>query len=133
LISIIRLQSHLAMRVSVSTEELTPCTRLLDLCNVSLVHRFKSPAWFKVIREHVAGAYLSQQQEGVLFEAIVGLKTGEAVVFCPSALVEVRDYDNVAQPLKDGVRSHLALRCRTAWARSCCMRLRRGHSTDTPT
>ena len=54
-----------------------------------------------MLRSHLAGARLSDgQSEEELFEMIVGLQTGAAFVFCPSAMLDV--YDNDIQLLKDG-------------------------------
>lgn len=67
---------------------------LLDLCNVTIVHRFTSPAWFAAIKKHIAGASMSDDGEAKsafsdqLFQQIVKLKTGEALVFCPTALLD---------------------------------------------
>ncbi|KAI1628777.1 hypothetical protein EDD37DRAFT_19525 [Exophiala viscosa] len=90
LVSIIRQQRHLASRVIVATQEPTLAPSLMDLCNVSIVHRFNSPAWFKVLKEHLAGASLSNDHDGEeLFQTIVGLQTGHALVFCPTASLDV--------------------------------------------
>lgn len=97
-ISIVRQQRHLATRIIVATQEPTLAPRLLDLCNVSIVHRFNSPAWFGVLRAHLAGARSGDDHLNKdLFEMIVGLQTGEALIFCPSALLDVQD--NSVQPL----------------------------------
>ncbi|KIW73164.1 hypothetical protein PV04_01302 [Phialophora macrospora] len=94
LISIVRQQRHLATRIIIATQEPTLAPSLLDLCNVSIVHRFNSPAWFEVLRQHLAGARLCHdRRDTALFETIVGLKTGQALVFCPSAMLDVSDQD----------------------------------------
>ncbi|EXJ85552.1 hypothetical protein A1O1_05916 [Capronia coronata CBS 617.96] len=103
LISLIRQQRHLATRVVIATQEPTLSPSLLDLCNLSIVHRFNSPAWFQILEEHLAGARLSSDSKKIeLFEAIVGLRTGEALIFCPSALLDVDGNDNEVDSLKDG-------------------------------
>ncbi|KAF5679595.1 P-loop containing protein [Fusarium heterosporum] len=117
LLSVIRLQRHLGTRVVLSTQEPTISPKLLDLCSTVIVHRFTSPAWFTTLKRHLAGVSIGseaekeardreippgQQRNGVgtshwqldirnedLFSHIVGLKTGEALLFCPSALVDV--------------------------------------------
>ena len=67
---------------------------LLDLCNVTIIHRFTSPAWFQAIKKHIAGATVvlagskSSSENDQLFHQIVQLKTGEALVFCPTALLD---------------------------------------------
>jgi hypothetical protein len=118
LLSVIRLQRHLGTRVVLSTQEPTVSPKLLDLCSTVIVHRFTSPAWFTTLRRHLAGVSLGFEAkrdnrggevEGCtngeknngdlssshlnikyedLFTHIVGLGTGEALLFCPSALVD---------------------------------------------
>lgn len=94
LLSIIRQQRHLGARVMVATQEPTMSPALLDLCNVTIVHRFTSPAWFEAIKKHIAGASMSDDGEAKsvftdqLFQQIVKLKTGEALVFCPTAILD---------------------------------------------
>ncbi|KAL2020478.1 hypothetical protein VTK56DRAFT_8363 [Thermocarpiscus australiensis] len=55
LLATIRLQRHLGARVVVSTQEPTVSAALLDLCSVTVVHRFTSPAWLAALRRHLAG------------------------------------------------------------------------------
>ncbi|WZH44045.1 P-loop containing protein [Fusarium acuminatum] len=118
LLSVIRLQRHLGTRVVLSTQEPTVSPKLLDLCSTVIVHRFTSPAWFTTLRRHLAGvslgfeagkdnrdaevergtkdekskgelssSYLNIKYED-LFTHIIELGTGEALLFCPSALVD---------------------------------------------
>jgi hypothetical protein len=95
MLSLIRQQRHLATRVIIATQEPTLSPNLLDLCNVTIVHRFTSPAWFKMLRSHLAGAVIGASNESKtfsddsMFSRIVCLKTGEALVFCPSAILDV--------------------------------------------
>ncbi|KAI1490212.1 hypothetical protein F5X96DRAFT_694949 [Biscogniauxia mediterranea] len=89
LLATIRLQRHLGVRVVVSTQEpggVSP--RLLDLCSATVVHRFTSPAWMGVLRGHLAARDGGQQQ---LFDEVVSLKVGEALLFAPSALVGMEE------------------------------------------
>jgi len=78
----------------IATQEPTMSPALLDLCNVTIVHRFTSPAWFAAIRKHIAGASIGDYGEprsvfsDQLFQQIVKLKTGEALVFCPTAILD---------------------------------------------
>jgi hypothetical protein len=122
LLSTIRLQRHLGTRVIISTQEPTVSTDLLDLCSVTIVHRFSSPAWMETLRQHLAGASKwtkdtdtaesdsdadtsssVQENSGVrpldldmsnltteLFSAIVSLRPGEALLFAPSAVIDVK-------------------------------------------
>ncbi|EXJ64398.1 hypothetical protein A1O7_00734 [Cladophialophora yegresii CBS 114405] len=96
LTSIVRQQRHLGTRIMIATQEPTLAPSLLDLCNVSTVHRFNSPAWFEVLHQHLAGARLCHdRRDTALFEMIVGLRTGEALVFCPSAMLDVSAEDEI--------------------------------------
>ncbi|KAF2212286.1 hypothetical protein CERZMDRAFT_41612 [Cercospora zeae-maydis SCOH1-5] len=92
LLTTIREQRHNATRVVIATQEPTISTDLLDLCSVSMVHRFTSPAWFAAIRGHLGGAskMLKDGEEiGGIFERIVELNVGESLVFCPGAFVKI--------------------------------------------
>ncbi|KAF4454844.1 hypothetical protein F53441_2714 [Fusarium austroafricanum] len=86
---------------------------LLDLCSITIVHRFTSPVWLHVLRRHLAGATdnsgvhergelqtpdQNQQDmpatnqyrtipEHELFTNIVQLRIGEAFLFAPSGIV----------------------------------------------
>lgn len=62
---------------------------LLDLCNVSIIHRFNSPEWYRTIKNHLAGAHADANDKDKLFTEIVKLSTGEALVFCPTAVLKM--------------------------------------------
>lgn len=83
LIAIVRQQRHFNSRVVVATQEPTVSAEFLDLCNVSIVHRFTSPQWFNTIKDHLAAAHADSH----LFDTIVKLKTGQALVFSPTAII----------------------------------------------
>lgn len=70
---------------------------LLDLCNVSIVHRFNSPEWFKALSKHLAG--VANGSSDGLFREIVKLSTGECLVFCPTAVLSMES--SRPQPLQD--------------------------------
>ena len=55
LLTTIREQRHKAARIIISTQEPTISPKLLDLCSVTVVHRFTSPDWLKALRNHLAG------------------------------------------------------------------------------
>lgn len=55
LLSTIRLQRHLGARILISTQEPTISPKLLDLCSVTVVHRFTSPDWLNALKRHLAG------------------------------------------------------------------------------
>ncbi|EFQ36041.1 uncharacterized protein GLRG_11185 [Colletotrichum graminicola M1.001] len=137
LLSTIRLQRHLGVRVLISTQEPTVSTKLLDLCSMTVVHRFTSPDWLHTLRGHLAGvssvlSAMPEQQDlggevspvvvgdknaaGELFAKIVSLQTGQALVFAPSAIIGLGDQKNGAvaaiqrlahRPLLVKVRSRL--------------------------
>ncbi|KAK8038566.1 hypothetical protein PG993_006977 [Apiospora rasikravindrae] len=104
LLSTVRLQRHVGARIVVATQEPTVSSALLDLCSVTIIHRFTSPAWLRALQAHVAlpvqnqvttrcrdrpslDQTLSNREE--LFGEIVRLKTGEAFIFAPSAAVSI--------------------------------------------
>lgn len=110
LLSTIRLQRHQGCRVIIATQEPSVSPALLDLCSVTIVHRFTSPAWLKVLQRHLAGAgaasaVLAKKEDDApreggegdgddnglaeLFSQIVRLRVGEALLFAPSAAVDV--------------------------------------------
>ncbi|KAH6666530.1 hypothetical protein F5X68DRAFT_177017 [Plectosphaerella plurivora] len=143
LLGIIRLQRHLGARIIISTQEPTVSPKLLDLCSVTIVHRFTSPDWLRTLQGHLAGvSYMSagSDESGTpideanlyrgavrplalggknagmeLFAKIVSLRTGEALVFSPSAIIDLRgegdaqadDIDTKAQVIR---LAHRALR-----------------------
>lgn len=92
MLSIIRQQRHLAARVIIATQEPTLSPSLLDLCDVTVVHRFSSPAWYKALHGHLASAVGrdagSKDDNEDIFAKVVRLKTGEALVFCPAAVLD---------------------------------------------
>ncbi|PTB43534.1 hypothetical protein M441DRAFT_135575 [Trichoderma asperellum CBS 433.97] len=117
LLSNIRLQRHLGLRVIISTQEPTISPKLLDLCSVTIVHRFTSPDWLQSLKKHLAGASISLLSKDPspsngcsngeydknslvaglnpndfamkLFSKIVALRRGQALLFCPSAMIDV--------------------------------------------
>ncbi|EEP81237.1 predicted protein [Uncinocarpus reesii 1704] len=63
LLTIIRQQRHLGTRVIIATQEPTLSPKLLDLCDVTVVHRFSSPEWYKTLEGHLAGAVVGATEE----------------------------------------------------------------------
>lgn len=100
LTNVIRLQRHTGTRVLIATQEPTLSPELIDLANVTFVHRFLSPAWYEVLKKHLAGAnkHVSANSNESLFETIVNLQTGESLMFCPTALVSV-DKNSSNEPI----------------------------------
>jgi hypothetical protein len=106
LLRTVREQRHQAVRVVVATQEPSINPQLLDLCSITMVHRCTSPAWFAVLKKHIAALYLNsllssmavgagdttagvQKDDKALFREIVTLKLGESLLFCPTAAVAV--------------------------------------------
>lgn len=107
LLSTIRLQRHLGARIIISTQEPTISPDLLDLCSVTIAHRFTSPEWMRSLKAHLAAAApdMTEAEPGdrdadaisgakaltsaTIFKKIVGLEVGEALLFSPSAMVGV--------------------------------------------
>lgn len=54
LLTSIRVQRHIGTRVFISTQEPTISPALLDLCSITIVHRFSSPEWLRCLRQHIA-------------------------------------------------------------------------------
>ncbi|KAJ3967831.1 hypothetical protein EV361DRAFT_462620 [Lentinula raphanica] len=83
LLSLTRQQRHLGMRVIISTQEPTVVNPvLLDLCTVTILHRFSSPAWWAHLERHVSADF----SDSDAFDKVVRLQTGEAIVLAPSGL-----------------------------------------------
>jgi hypothetical protein len=129
LLSTVRLQRHLGARIFVSTQEPTIAPAFLDLCTVTIIHRFSSPAWLRVLEAYIAimqrqehdptdqrNGYLASEKEGTrrLFENIIRLNTGEAFVFAPSATVAIGGFECSSTtgsrrfPIKVKIRSRLS-------------------------
>ncbi|KAI3337164.1 hypothetical protein HD806DRAFT_528741 [Xylariaceae sp. AK1471] len=90
LTAIIRQQRHTGTRVLIATQEPTLSPELIDLANATFVHRFLSPAWHEILKKHLAGANRQHSGNGnPLFDTIVALRTGEALLFCPTAHVDI--------------------------------------------
>lgn len=90
LTSIIRQQRHTGTRVIIATQEPTLSPDLIDLCNATFVHRFLSPMWYEVLKKHLAAARDQEYRaSGSLLETIVTLRTGEALLFCPTAQLDL--------------------------------------------
>lgn len=103
LLKSVREQRHQGTRIVIATQEPGLDTALLDLCSIIMVHRCSSPAWFAVLKKHVASLYLhtdeddqggkklsNKSSEQALFRQVVELKLGECLLFCPTAAVEFK-------------------------------------------
>lgn len=106
LLRTVREQRHQAARIVIATQEPSINTQLLDLCSITMVHRCTSPAWFNVLKKHIAALYLNlhspsqanargdektvgAKDDTALFLEIVRLKLGESLLFCPTAAVKM--------------------------------------------
>ncbi len=106
LLATIRLQRHLATRIIIATQEPTISPQLLDLSTMTIVHRFTSPEWLRTLETHLAGASAllggggNKRNIREIFETIVNLDVGQALLFSPSAMLRV-----AAEGTIDGVKS----------------------------
>ena len=96
LLSVIRLQRHLATRVIIATQEPTISPKLLDLCSMTIVHRFTSPTWLQALRSHLAGVFSFEDDDQgrdikEIFNKIVNLEAGEALLFSPSTMLSLTE------------------------------------------
>ena len=93
LLQVIRQQRHLATRIIIATQEPTISPKLLDLSTMTIVHRFSSPDWFTVLRKHLAGVSGFDGEPGrdikSILRKIVQLEAGEALLFSPTAIVDL--------------------------------------------
>ncbi|KAF1349920.1 hypothetical protein BDV97DRAFT_352752 [Delphinella strobiligena] len=93
LLTTIREQRHNATRVIIATQEPAISPRLLDLCSLTLVHRFTSPDWLMTLKTHLAAAspLTAETSDHLthLFEQIIELNTGESLLFCPTAYLDL--------------------------------------------
>ena len=90
LLRVIRQQRHYGARVIISTQEPSISPQLIDLWSITVIHHFSSPDWFDVLRRHIF--ILDEQRsnsagKAELFKSIRNLRTGEALVFAPSAVM----------------------------------------------
>ncbi|KAI9454617.1 hypothetical protein F5148DRAFT_1229087 [Russula earlei] len=87
LLSLVRQQRHLSMRVIVSTQEPTVLpSAFLALCSVMILHRFASPSWWEHLKKHISAKMSSDDA----FDRVVKLKTGDALISCPTGLYASR-------------------------------------------
>ncbi|KAI4101263.1 MAG: hypothetical protein LQ339_005191 [Xanthoria mediterranea] len=96
LVSVIRLQRHYGARIIIATQEPTISPKLLDLCSMTIVHRFNSPSWMATLKGHLAGVSYqgngsSERNTDEIFNTIVSLDAGQALIFSPSAMLDVSE------------------------------------------
>ncbi|KAG9033499.1 hypothetical protein FS837_002444 [Tulasnella sp. UAMH 9824] len=77
LLSIVRQQRHLGIRLIMSTQEPTVIPpALLDLCSITIMHRFSSVGWFDHLSKHVSSDFGSEAFDS----------TGQAIVLASGGL-----------------------------------------------
>ncbi|KAL8766352.1 MAG: hypothetical protein Q9203_006369 [Teloschistes exilis] len=105
LLSVVRLQRHHGTKVLIATQEPTIAPQLLDLCSMTIVHRFTSPEWLLALKAHLA-AFSSMGDEDSprrlkdIFQTIVNLDVGQALLFSSSAMLDTKN----SRPQKLGMR-----------------------------
>ncbi|OAA71128.1 hypothetical protein LEL_09719 [Akanthomyces lecanii RCEF 1005] len=112
----VRLQRHLGVRIVVATQDPTVSPLLLGLCSITIVHRFSSPSWARMLQAHLFTRVKTQDEQDErrwdLFASIARLRTGEALIFSPTiAFTEFDDAKrkNEAKPyMKVRIRSRLS-------------------------
>ena len=94
LLQVIRQQRHLGARIIIATQEPTISPKLLDLCSMTVVHRFTSPEWMAALKGHLAGAseYSDAKKRSAreIFEIITSLSVGQALLFSPTAMLDIQ-------------------------------------------
>nr|QCF41197.1 CcxF [Bipolaris sorokiniana] len=93
LLQTVRLQRHHGARVIISTQEPTLLTDLIALCSVTVIHRFSSPEWFSAIKRHIP---ITDENRDDLMRRIENLKTGQAIVYSPSAVFGFDDHNSTS-------------------------------------
>ncbi|KAF8463920.1 hypothetical protein BDZ91DRAFT_614658, partial [Kalaharituber pfeilii] len=86
LLSIIRRQWHFGVRIIIATQE-PVLQELMGLVSVIIIHRLYSSEWFETLRKRLSIRSSSSTDATDLFDRIISLKVGEAIVFAPSALL----------------------------------------------
>ncbi|KAM5462556.1 hypothetical protein MferCBS49748_006463 [Microsporum ferrugineum] len=115
-LNIVRQQRHLGVRLIISTQEPTISPRLIDLCSMAIIHRFSSPEWYQSIQNHITIGHTKDNSGSAdgkdgLYQ-ISSLRTGEALVFAPSA--HILDENQSLRDTKHKVFK-LAVRKRITW------------------
>ncbi|KAL2066032.1 hypothetical protein VTL71DRAFT_2103 [Oculimacula yallundae] len=116
LMGVIRQQRHYGARVIISTQEPTISPKLIDLCSLTVIHRFSSPEWLDVLKRHlpVFDRDGDQGNKADLQKKILRLKTGEALVFAPSAILGASD-DAGERKIDTNTLFSMRMRKRVTW------------------
>lgn len=117
LMRIIRQQRHYGARVIISTQEPSISPRLIDLCSLTIMHRFSSPEWLDVLRRHILVSEDGEAGNKIgLLREIMRLKTGEALVFAPSKWIGETSVDGDANGREErGELLRMRMRKRVTW------------------
>ncbi|KAJ5379601.1 hypothetical protein N7509_012720 [Penicillium cosmopolitanum] len=127
LLSTVRLQRHLGIRIVISTQEPTISTALLSLCSLTIVHRFSSPEWLRALKSNIAAVALGEDplrgnhenrenndvDKSSLFDRIVRLRVGEALLFCPSAAIKPPSGSDEIEEIKKLGSGYLQVKVRS--------------------
>ena len=89
LVSVMSKQQQLGIHTIVATQEPTLDLRLLNLFDVKIVHRFNSPAGIRLLQDNLTGPAVSPEQD--LFRDAVCLQTDQALIFCPTARIHLKE------------------------------------------
>jgi hypothetical protein len=89
LVSVMSKQQQLGIHTIVATQEPTLDPRLLNLFDVKIVHRFNSPARARLLQDHLTGAAVNPEPD--LFRDTVCLQTDQALIFCPTARIHLKE------------------------------------------
>src|SRR3712207_815265 len=84
-IKTIRLQRHRGVRMVIATQEptLPRLADLIPLCDVTIIHRFSSPDWYRALNRHIP---MSSGDRDLILEDIESLPPGVALVYAPKAI-----------------------------------------------
>lgn len=116
LLTVIRQQRHFGVRVIISTQEPTISPQLIDLCAITVIHRFTSPDWFNTLKRHISISSNSSDTESYdkgLFRKILNLYTGEALVFAPTAVLGKDDTGKWVKATEELLK--VSVRKRVTW------------------
>ena len=126
LLDVIRQQRHLATRVIIATQEPTISPKLLELSSMTIVHRFTSPNWLQTLKTHLAGILngdeSSERDLKEIFKTIVNLEAGQALLFSPSAMLDLTDGQEV--------NDYVGLKAKKLGLRYVKMRVRKRLTAD---
>lgn len=117
LLTVIRQQRHYGTRVIISTQEPTISPQLIDLCSITVIHRFSSPEWFGTLRRHVSAFDTQEDSSGGtqnIFKMILNLGIGQVLVFAPTAIVRMADVEKASMKMRERLLE-VRMRRRVTW------------------